>query len=383
MSHRNFLAVLAFAALLIPAVPAALNAHPVEPEPKPKPGSVWRDDTPININLQFSSTDTYVAINDKYPLYAYAHDGDEFWCEEGEEPYWADWHDNVTSGTTAADHHVWWEASEGIFDNPYGTSVLYRTPDYDPGCASGVRDVTITVRARDEGPPNCWNDPDAVASGVVQVWQVTVTKKQSDSVSQENDMEGLTGDPPHPGEDHHDRIPVSDGGEQLGWVAYNAPAGCRKYGGNTELMGSIPNVPPHFQTYVWVSEKLGGTWYKDPDHPEWEKADSHNYYVWIDDSPYVEWQDMDCRHPNGPGNDDVYQVFMYDWPGFPSGPSNANGIPPWTDYKYDLDFRSHVTIWSNAFSKFIRVSNILQWEVYFELKKDGGGQWEVQGSHIP
>jgi len=290
----------------------------------------------------------------------------------------SDWftaYDDVTSGNTAQNHHITWDATEGTFPNPFGTPRSYHAPTYDPG-APGIRQVTITCSADDHGAPNYWDDQAlGVATRTINVWQVTIVKEQSDEISQNNDMEGASGEEPYV------QNKPAMGGATLGWVEWHNPADCIWYMGNTELKGPIPTAVPRVDGFLWKQEKSGWTMCKSPGGI-WDYVEQP--FSGIDDSPSAEWQDCDSRHPNI-GGADVNEVFMYDGPGFCGGEGNNNHINQgWRGFKHEKTYLTWLT-WGEGSDNKVEVSNRLEWQVEFELgvTDPPNQKWTVVGSHTP
>lgn len=307
----------------------------------------------------------YVPINHTFALTASASDTDSY-CkptDKGGDGQWYNYGDDVTSGTDAADHHLWWTVTSGDGSFPevsrYGVSGTYVAPDYHAG--SALRTAKVQARAQDyqRTGDNLGDDADSQGNSAeftLKVWQVTVTVHQNGQKSANNDAT---------------TAPATHGGADLGWVVPGAPAGAEGYHGNTEVKGTIPAGPGVTTGYAWINEKKGftrikvngGAWNKIADHP-----------AWTDDSPYAMYQDQDSRH----GGNDVREIFMVDAPGFIAGATNDNriGAPDnWTDLERDMDYKSHVNLGGT------RVSNEAVWPVDMVLDVVGG-KWHVV-SHTP
>jgi hypothetical protein len=307
----------------------------------------------------------YVPINHDFTLTATAADCDSYRLpvSEGGNGQWYDYSDDVTSGNTLADHHMWWMVTSGDGSFPetsrYGATGTYVAPEYSAG--SNLRDVTVQARAQDyqRNGDNLGDDGDAQANSnnfALKVWQVTVTVSQAGTKSTNNDAT---------------TAPTDHGGTDLGWVVPGTPAGAEGYYGNTEIEGSIPAGPGVVTGYSWQSFKKDGAKYKSGG--TWH--DITNDADWTADHPYATYQDQDSRHPNTTGTD-VREVFMLDAPGFNAGATNDYGISSgWTDFVFDYQFKSQVMYGGK------RISNECIWEVDFTLDVVAG-KWHVV-SHTP
>lgn len=332
----------------------------------------WKDYDRISVHVLSPKHNSYMPINYFQSLSATAMDPD---CQrhkyDGEE--WSDWYviyDEVTSGTTSSDYHMWWTCGIGeiMEDFKYGTHAEYISPDYSDG--SSIRIACISVYADDfnrgdESPTNRGHDDSQGCDSInLYIWQVTVSARQSGTVSSNYDGE---------------RFSVYAGGDQLGWVEYNNPTDCEQYAGNTELAGSIPSGP---------------TWPGPGDYTDWKWSQFTKGYGrhkvsggsnWIYDENDSDWteealgsypaKDEDSRH-NG---SDVREIFLIDIPGFYGGEYNNQGILSpfyYVDLEYDFDFKTYIIKGET------RVSNLCIWHVDFALT-ESGGVWTVNGSHSP
>jgi hypothetical protein len=381
-------AVLLFLALSQYLTPheTALAAGPSDAD------NVWRtqdkdgNESPIEVDIT-SPADAdktgnpaahYVPINHTLDLECEAEDIDSY-CKpvsKGGDGIWYDYSDDVTSGTTIADAHMWWYISSGdgefiyesgppIVNHKYGTTGTYTAPDYSAG--NDLRDVTLGVIATDMQLGGDTLGADDLAENdtiAVKVWQVTVTASQAGTMSGNNDVAKSYsyGDP---------KLGMVTPGEVTDPVGHPTTQ-VIGYFGNTEMKGTIPAGPGVTATYVWKNQKTGYSKYEDGGG--WH--DITNYgTTWYDDNPGTSFQDQDSTH----GGTDVREVFMMDGPGFLANTTNDSHIAApdsWTKYDHQKSFRSHVTYGGK------RVSNLVTWDVKFKLKVVGG-KWAFDGAHTP
>ena len=154
--------------------------------------------TDISVNISSPADNTYVPINHGQSLQASAVDWD---CERYRDPgeQWSAWYtyyDDVTTGNTSSDYHMWWTKMDGTFTDMYGTTATWIAPDYSAG--NNVRNVAVTAHANDYNrgsDTSGYNDTGREDFITLKVWQVTVTAKQSSSISTNNDCYGSEGPP--------------------------------------------------------------------------------------------------------------------------------------------------------------------------------------------
>ena len=334
-----------------------------EEEPRPRDAEEWRAGEAITITFNFPAAGAYVSVNGNVLCGATVEDKDEF--RIGSD--WFTAYDDVTSGNTAQNHHITWEATEGTFPNPYGTPRSYYAPTYD-GEAPDVRQDTITCSADDHGAPDYYDDASlGVATRTINLWQVRIEKRQSGQISPYNDMEGDSGEEPYV------QNKPAKGGSTLGWVEWHNPVDCIWYSGNTELKGPIPQAVPNVDGFMWLQWITGEATKQKPGEEPKYIAGHHEHYP---DFPPSSWQDGDSRHPNL--GTDVNEVFMYDNPGFNGGPQNNNQIGAgYRHVSWAFKYYSQLT-WLGR-----PVSGELEWEVKFELEANAQDKWSVVGSHTP
>lgn len=112
----------------------------------PEDAGDWDVGDPISVTVTAPDDDFWVWINSTLNVTASASDIDRYRCDEYSYE-WYSYSDEVSSGETAQDHHIWWTCSEGSFTDEYGPSATYLAPDYVAG--NDDRDVTITAHADD------------------------------------------------------------------------------------------------------------------------------------------------------------------------------------------------------------------------------------------
>jgi hypothetical protein len=284
---------------------------------------------------------------------------------------WSDYYDDVTSGNTAADHHVKWTASEGKFivngvpvDTAYGTTATYLAPDYADGQNSRTITVTAAVDDFNRGDDVQGFDDNALDLQQ-QVIAFQVELKVLDAGQTPNTYNGVA-------------LDVKLGGKDLGWTEFGKPPNCEKYGANVVLEGRIgAGGPPTGYTIVNYYKGRGGhklrdgTWHYQFDSPNQWKQD----FV----APPYQWSDLDTRSPNGPGNPDTRRIYALDAPGVGVGPNNDGGIAGNNGavrIEYDLEFQTLVAF-NGGF-----ISKPVLWRTQFVLEPQGG-RWAVVGNHIP
>lgn len=323
----------------------------------PEDAEEWAAKTPISINITAPANNTYVPINHTKSLTATASDTDCYRVGTT----WYNYSDDVTSGNSSTDYHVWWTASTGSFTDMYGTSATYQAPGYSAG--NNVRDVTITAHADDfnRGSDTYgYNDTAKQKNITLKVWQVTITIQQNGNINANNDsaQSPAYGDP------------------TLGWIIPGTPAAATGYHGNTQVTGSIPEGPGVTTGYQWYQFKKGLKRIKISDGA-WQNI--YNQATWeLDFDTSYGFLDADSRHPNTTGTD-VRQIFALDGPGFVAGATNDAliGAPNnLTDWNFDMDYRPKVNL-NN-----ILISNEPVYEVIFTLDVQGG-KWHVVGDHTP
>jgi len=341
-------------------------------------GYEWRttdkdgDSAPIKVDIN-SPDDSektgepeahYLPINHSEDISASASDTDSYCLppSKGGDGIFYNYRDDVTSGMAADDHHMIWTIVGGdgefIDSNRYGTSVVYKAPGYAAG--SDLRTVSLKVEADDfqRGDDELGDSGDSKESDTIElkIWQITVTARQSGTKSEENDAWAS---------------PDAFGGENLGWVIPNSPAGATGYHGNTEVKGTIPEGPGVTRGYRWVSQKSGFVRERPAAGGPWR--DVVNYgEAWFDDSPRGIYQDVNSKHDG----EDVRKLFMMDAPGQTVGATNDLNIEAGAgDYDFQLKFRSFVQL------GLIEISNREEWDVTFKLDVVDG-KWHVI-SHDP
>ena len=116
-------------------------------DPPPTKNSKWRYEKPIAVTITAPANNSYLPINHWQPLKATATNTD---CYSEDEVTWYPYPDDVTTGTTKTNHHIWWTVDEGRIPEKYGyggVSAWYIAPDHLPG--HDIRDVTVTANAVD------------------------------------------------------------------------------------------------------------------------------------------------------------------------------------------------------------------------------------------
>ena len=118
----------------------------------PSPESEWSADTGIVVTITSPSDDsTKMYINETLDCSATASDTDKYSNDGGHT--WYTYSDDVSSGTSSADYHIWWTTNIGSFTELYGPSTTYIAPDYSDG--AGIRTADIAAHADDV---NCGTD---------------------------------------------------------------------------------------------------------------------------------------------------------------------------------------------------------------------------------
>jgi len=370
----------------------------------PPPDAEWGDLGPITItdmSVYLAATDeapapdNYVPINHTRYLKATAFDKDCWRADENDT--WHPYDDDVTSGDTETNHHMWWTvpAGSGKLTAAYGPSATYVAPTYSffRWLTNGVSNVTVNVFAVDynrgageksKDPTTGFPDAQAGASIVLKVWQVEVTAQQSGTLSKNYSGEH--------------KWPVELGGEKLGWIAHGVPQGSQGYFGGTQITGNIPDGPGVTTGYHWYQRTQGVSKYKVKNNDEWTEEDDgddgeadpedpDNWYTDIntqDPDDDYSCKDEDSLDKHGI---DVRQIFLLDNPGILTGANNDVNIADspfiamkdkcnWTDYDHDTTYQTWVTFGDK------RVSNRRKWGVKFTLEVQND-KWQVVGDHKP
>jgi hypothetical protein len=312
-------------------------------------GTIYPDDPDFAVSINSTTTFTLSAT-----------DRDQI----KDNGVWSDYYDDVTSGESANDYHVFWEASEGEFTDPYGTTATYLAPDYVAG--TNVRLVTLTATVDDVNRGNDamgFNDQAKQVQKPQKVWQITLTVNQGPpdgTISGDNDTEA---------------VPAELGGGKVGWISPNNPAGSQHFGIGTEIKGTLPDGVPIQQAYISQNKRgtkkhqAAGQWVVDYNSPNLQRD------IYPADGAY---RDADARHPNGPGNPDVRHIYLYDAPGNTTGPNNDVNIQAgWTDIVVDMTYQDAVFVNGTT----IKLSNTVTWSYSHTLHAQGG-QW-VAVAHNP
>ena len=347
----------------------------------PPPDAEWGDLGPITIaeilvyDVDMTmAPDDYVPINHARFLKATAFDKDCWRADENDA--WHPYDDDVTSGNTETNHHMWWTVSDGKLPAMYGPSATYHAPGYSIArqlLGKGVSDVTVTVNAVDfnrgageqsGNKTTGFPDTQGKKSIVLKVWQIMVSKKQYGKIDDNN------GAPQTP----------SYGDPFLGWIfpGKTETPQADGYYGNTQIKGTIPPGPNARMGYQWYQRKKGIKGYKVIGMIDWK-----NYYnnqtIWEPDmDPSYPGLDADPRHHIT--GVDVREIFANDAPGFPVGIDNNDLIEEdgMTGYQFDMRYK----IWVEVDGIGGPVSNELVWRVKFTLKVQDG-VWYALDSHIP
>ncbi|HUT30912.1 MAG TPA: hypothetical protein VMX13_14055 [Sedimentisphaerales bacterium] len=321
----------------------------------PADADEWDSARPIEITIDSPATNTYLPINDTQSLHAYVRDCDEYRVDEQWYTYW----DEVRSGNTSTDYHIWWEATEGTWNDMYGVYATYKAPEYESG--SSIRTVTITAHANDidrgdETPTDAgYEEDDETDSITLKIWQIDVTGQISGTTS--SNYDGFA-------------MPTAYGGTDLGWVEHGNPTGATGYFGNIQLKGSKSSSLNITTGFSWYNYVKGIVRHKTTtSEPSWVTPYDFNEPDYILDfgpagpNPCV---DKDMRHPDG--GTDVSEIFALDAPGWDTGTDNDKDIPPLTYYDFCADYKAWV-VYSG-----VPVSNECLWGVGFELD-EVSGEW--------
>jgi len=353
-------------------------------DPPPEEAEAWASKIPIDVCIMSPAANTYVPINHTQALTALAFDLDCYKVND----VWYDYYDDVTSGTTETDHHMWWTASKGTFKEMYGPSAKYVAPDYEE-CPNDVRDVTVTAHAVDFNLGkktqnthgyHAYTEQEEIgqASITLKIWQITVEYTQSGNAS---DAYGGVA------------LPAEFGGGKLGWIAPGDPAGAAIYGGGTKVTGIIPDEPGVVDGFHWYQRTHGVEKYRtkndnlehhaltmkkfvEPGPDDWEEGDIDTYGDPEDDYPYMN------ESPYNSQWNYVGQIVLLDTPGFEAGAGNNERIAApdnWTDYVHAMTYQTWVIYKTGE-----RISNQCSWTVQFTLEADGQtGTWQLVGGHHP
>ena len=344
----------------------------------PPEGADWGDLGPITVTIELPPANSYIPINHSIALVATATDMD-CW-RANEEDDWHPYDDDVTSGTTKEDHHMWWTASDGRIPEmySYGITATYKAPGYSiirQLLGEGVSDVTVTAHAVDfnrgageknKDPTTGFPDEPGAASITLKVWQVMLSRQQRGIAS--TNYSGTT-------------FPASHGGTQLGWVIPGKPPGAEGYYGNTQIAGFIPEGPRVLDGYQWYQEVDGLAKYWPTDGPWAPLLEKKKGYIDFDHAtPELEpneFADSDVQDKDGK---DVYQIFSLDAPGWKAGANNNKNIADlnWEEFDYDFAFKTYVQLYKVK----APVSNAIYWKVKFTLKAVDG-EWQVVGTPTP
>lgn len=339
-------------------------------DPGPEQAQEWKKDKAIQLSIYIPQDNTYLPINHWHELLAVASDSDCYRVGDS----WYLYGDDVTSGSSWDYWHITWEfvtsPEEGYITDPYGPVSGYVAADYIPGSEHNVRDIVLNAMCDDFNfgdDTYGWNDDPTLASVTIKVWQITVAVEEAGT-----DSDYYDGDP----------YPEVWGARDLGWIKYSVPAGCQKYGANTQIRGTIPEGPgqqdPEID-YDWKQELKGyvRVWKIGAENWTYTANDQN----WVPDpfpeTPY-RYADEDSHSPdNGP---DCRMIFLRDSPGFNAGPDNNNNYPPpdtIDTYERDRYYRDWVEIDG------LRASNIsAEWRCKLQLMLENG-KWKLYGSHIP
>lgn len=308
---------------------------------------------------------TYVPVKTLVACTADASDLDRrdtrFWVNG----QWSDWfeeavQDDVASGDTPADYHIWWSASNGRFAPEYGRRVSWGGLPPD---GTAVDTVTITVFADDFqrgneavdmlGDPG---DPMASASATIKVWEVPVSSHTSGQLSQYNDT--------------WTAFFCGSGGDKLGKVNHGEPSSCSGPCGpivdgfyyNIELQGSVPaEVPGAYLDYKFAQDLRGTTTALRVQDSTWVTITS----VPDRTSDGVLYGDNDTRSPNASGADRNV-VFGRDSPGNATECGNNKWSGQYSELKRDYHFWTWVTYNDTV------VSTEYEWDNHQHLKMVGG-----------
>lgn len=329
-------------------------------------GVQWAAGTPISGDITTSRGDNpTIQINAPLSLSLNAYDNDMRF----NGMFWALYADDVTSGETASDYHIIWSASAGTMTDPYGTTAQFIAPDFAAG--QGVREINIQAVVDDVNrgaDVDGFDDPALNAAEPVEVFQITLTLDQG------------SGGPPNPPTSvspNYDgpAVPEWYGGGQLGWIEPGSPPGTTRFGGATQIKGTIA-APGPASGWIWAQDKKGIRSHTEdpPDGPPVSVVDD-NWPNWVPDKgpggANNEWQDADARHPNVTGPD-TREIFWLDTPSVGLNPQPGT----WVAYHFDMDYKT----WVNGADG--RASNELEWEVKFDVNFVNGA-WVVQPGHVP
>lgn len=132
----------------------------------------------------------------------------------------------------------------------------------------------------------------------MKVWQITLTKQQSETRDEHYKGSGLV---------------ARAGGTTLGWTIPGTPEGATGYHANTQITGAIPKKPGKPDDYLWWQDVTGEAWYTVDGKKEVRLKKNRNR-----DFDFGYWLlGTDSRD-----NPDDRKIFALDSPGINAGVNN-------------------------------------------------------------